>query len=326
MKNNRTVDVSFVIPVRNDATRLRGCLKSIRENQYPDDRIEIIVVDNGSHDESVLVAREAGAEVLKEPGRRVAELRNIGASIARGRILAFVDADHLLGPCWIEAAVQTFKEDETIAAVGSLCRAPEDGTWVQRAYDNLRGRRVGRQPVEWLGAGNMAVIHDAFERLGGFDAGLETCEDVELCRKLRSAGQRLVSDDRLLSVHLGDPSTLSALFRGELWRGRNNLVVSFRRPVVLRELPSAVVPMIQLAGLATAIPVFASGGGTGMALACVALLPLAVIPLLRAARMSLRTHCFEARAFRNNVAVAFVYDLARALAVVAFATHEIRGR
>jgi hypothetical protein len=95
---------------------------------------------------------------------------------------------------------------------------------------------------------------------------------------------------------------------------------------MLRELPSAIVPLIQLAGLAAAIPALVIGGRAGVALAGAALMPLAVIPLLRAARMSVRIHCFEARAFCDNVAVAFVYDLARALAVLAFATHEVRRR
>jgi hypothetical protein len=53
----------------------------------------------------------------------------------------------------------------------------------------------------------------------------------------------------MVNVHHGDPATLGALFRGELWRGRGNLAVSFRSPMTLRELPSAITPIVQLAGL-----------------------------------------------------------------------------
>jgi glycosyltransferase involved in cell wall biosynthesis len=59
--------VSVVIPVRNDARRLAVCLASLREQDYPSDRYEVIVVDNGSDDDSREVARTFGARVLYYP-------------------------------------------------------------------------------------------------------------------------------------------------------------------------------------------------------------------------------------------------------------------
>src|SRR5437588_182439 len=95
--------ISFIIPVRNDARRLRDCLHTIVENSYPSDLVEVIVVDNGSTDGSDVVARECGAMVLRHAQGNVAALRNAGAASARGEILAFVDADHLLDPGWLPA-------------------------------------------------------------------------------------------------------------------------------------------------------------------------------------------------------------------------------
>ena len=86
--------VSFVIPVRDDAARLKRCLASILRNEYPASLLELVVVDNGSRDGSDRVAREAGALLLSCPGASVSELRNRGAAAARGEVLAFVDADH----------------------------------------------------------------------------------------------------------------------------------------------------------------------------------------------------------------------------------------
>ena len=260
-------DISFVIPVRNDAARLSRCLESIRSNAYPQDQVEIIVVDNGSTDESPGIAAAAGARVFAAPQGRVAGMRNQGAASAAAPILAFVDADHVLGSQWIQIAIENLTRDLSIGAIGALYLAPVDGTWVQRAYGRLRGRSRGRRDVEWLAAGNMAIARGAFKDVGGFDATLETCEDVELCKKLRSAGLRVVSDDRLVNVHLGDPSTLRALFGGELWRGRSNLAVSFRPPVRLTELPSALIPIIQLVALIalTSAPLL---GGRAWAMGC----------------------------------------------------------
>ena len=83
-------------------------------------------------------------------------------------------------------------------------------------------------------SGNLAVKRTAFQAIGGFDAALEACEDVDFCQRLRRAGWRLVGDERLESVHLGDPPTLAALFRAERWRGRDNLRVSLRGPLDAR--------------------------------------------------------------------------------------------
>ena len=95
--------VSFVIPVRDDATRLDRCLDSIKRNRYPGELIELIVVDNGSKDGSREVARQHGAVVLESSGH-VAELRNVGARAALGGIIAFVDSDHEIDGRWIAAA------------------------------------------------------------------------------------------------------------------------------------------------------------------------------------------------------------------------------
>jgi len=74
--------VSFIVPVRNDAARLQRCLVSIARNGTAG-LSEILVVDNGSTDDSVAVARAAGAKVIVVPEGRVARLRNEGSIEAK---------------------------------------------------------------------------------------------------------------------------------------------------------------------------------------------------------------------------------------------------
>jgi GT2 family glycosyltransferase len=318
--------VSFVIPVRNDAAGLAQCLRSIEREREGYRRVETIVVDGGSTDGSQDVAARMGARVIAMPNARVAAMRNVGAAEATGDILAFVDADNEIVTGWLVAAVNAL-QTPGVAAAGALCLAPPGGTWVQHAYESLRGRTPGQQYVDWLGSGNLAIWREAFHSLRGFDESLETCEDVDLCRRMRSRGLRIVEDARMANVHHGDPRTLRDLFQGELWRGRDNLRVSFRRPMAWSLLPSAVVPVVDMLMIAVGvIGIVASvRWPQGLVAAFVASIVFTAGAFLRVARARMRLR--DARAgFLRVFIVACVYDLGRALALIARAPHRSQPR
>jgi glycosyltransferase involved in cell wall biosynthesis len=317
--------VSFVIPVKNDAARLRRCLETINANRYTPG-IEAVVVDNGSTDDSVRVARAAGARILSLPSQSVAELRNRGAQVATGDVLVFVDADHEIVEDWVACAVETLRHGRNVGAVGAMCMAPEKGNWVQRTYDLLRRRSNAIHDVEWLGSGNMAVLRRAFELVGGFDTRLQTCEDVDLCRRLRRHGFRIVNDPRLRNVHLGDPASLRDLFRGELWRGRDNLRVSLRAPFAWRDLPSIVIPIADVMLVAVAMVALGTRSTMGVAMAILSAGAIAGASALRAARMVRQSEQLTPLGCAQAFAVAAVYDAARAMALVRPGGHEARRK
>lgn len=314
--------ITFVVPVRNDAVRLGQCLASIAANDRRD-AYDIVVADNGSTDNSVEVARKAGAEVVELPRVNVAQMRNTAATRATGDLLAFVDADHLLDGHWIDAALDIFR-DATVTAAGAHYTSPPNANWVQRAYDRFRPKQHGLHDTDWLGSGNLIVRREAFRRVGGFDASLETCEDVDLCNRLRLEGLRLVGDDRLRSVHQGDPSSLRAVFFGELWRGRSNITVTLRGPWTLGAVPSLAIPMFNLVCLALIAagaialpwwgprPLLAGVGG------------LVATMSLRIVRVVAGRSVPSAAEFAGTAAVASAYEVARALALVFRATHRSR--
>ena len=316
--------VSFVVPVRNDAARLETCLRSIVTNGHGSKRIEIIVVDNGSTDGSAAVARRFGAEVVTVEHGRVSALRNQGASRARADVLAFIDADNEIAAGWVYTALECLRLPNT-AVVGALYQAPVDGTWVQRAYGHLRGAPAGQHETDWLGSGNLAVSRTAFESVGGFDTALETCEDVEFCHRIRACGLRIVSDARLKSIHHGDPKTLAEVFSSERWRGRDNLRVSFRRPITWSGLPSAVLPVVQGVslgvGIAGVVAAFVSPW-LGLLLIAAALLSFMGTTTLRVMRAARRSGPRKTVNTPAAFVVASVFDVARALALVSRAPHR----
>jgi hypothetical protein len=316
--------LSFIVPVRNDAARLRRCLETM-SSSVP---CEVIVVDNGSSDGSGDVARGAGARVVHLAGSSVATLRNVGARCASGHLLAFVDADHELAPGWTEAAIGLFRDAPDVVAAGAPYQAPPDGTWVQRMYDRLRRRRPGSTTAEWLPSGNLVVRRTAFDLVGGFDTSLETCEDVDICQRLRARGGRLIESDALRSVHVGDPRTLGALFRGELWRGRDNLRVTLRGPLSLRSLASLLLPVAVLGGLASVGVGLLTWRLGGWRLALAGVVTLAAVLGARAGSLLGRVSAPDrtGRAALEALLVGAAYDVARAVALVARPSHDVRRR
>lgn len=317
--------ISFVIPVRNAAADLPRCLSSIMATCLPIDQVEMIVVDNGSSDQSAAVARSRGARVIERPGATVGACRNAGVAASRGDVVAFIDADNEIAPGWRQACLQAMQE-QGIGAAGFPYGAPADATWVQRMYDALRAKAAHRQDVDWLAAGNLAVRRAVFEKVGGFDEQLEACEDVQLCQSVHRAGYRVVSEPGMESVHHGDPRTLSHLFFGELWRGRDNLRVSLRGPWTLRTLPSALLPVAGLACVALLAVGLVAWPWVGATAATLGLLGLLAIATAKTLVVIVRGRLTRPLQWVQGFVVAATYETARALSLVSSATHRTRVR
>jgi glycosyltransferase involved in cell wall biosynthesis len=104
--NDMPLFVSVIVPVWNDAERLRHCLQALEAQTYPHDLYEVIVVDNHSTERiGHVVSRYAHARLVHEtrPGSYAA--RNAGMASARGKIIAFTDADCIPASDWLEKGV-----------------------------------------------------------------------------------------------------------------------------------------------------------------------------------------------------------------------------
>jgi hypothetical protein len=319
---NARPTVTIVIPGRNAARHIDRCLTAIRAQSAT---LPVVVVDCGSADDTAERARRWGATVVGLPGAAAGQARNVGARSASSEIVAFVDADNEVRGGWLDACAGAF-EDQATAAAGQSYRTVDGPTWVQSTYDLLRVRPASRVDVEWIGAGNFAVRRAAFDAVGGFDERLHTCEDVALCAALRSGGYRVVAEPGMESVHHGDPATLLALFRGELWRGRDNLRVSLRPPRSLRSLVGLTVSALAAAGLVIfAVALLLSPWLGAIPAACAAavagaaVLTRAVMLLRAASRTGVRV------GLAAIVAVAAAYEVARGLSLFYPGSHDARA-
>ncbi len=110
--------VSVVIPARNDAPMLEACLAALsRQSRRPD---EIVVVDNGSSDETALVARAAGARVVTELTPGIPRAASAGYDAASGDLIARLDADSVPPPEWISYAVDRFEKAPELSVLTGI--------------------------------------------------------------------------------------------------------------------------------------------------------------------------------------------------------------
>ncbi|MBN1868076.1 glycosyltransferase [Candidatus Sumerlaeota bacterium] len=212
---------SIVIPVRNEADRIASCLESVFKNRGTDIAFDVTVVDNGSTDETVEAARRAGARVVLNPDARrgyVAQSRNLGARESRGKIVAFLDGDMAVPPDWLTRAKEYYDQDfEGVLSFPQ--RAPDDAAWVGRVWEsrNHRDRRRGVSTIN-VSSANMFINRGLFEKVGGFDERLGSCEDRDLAFRVRAAGHQSIRLPGPRLVHLGCDRNVRELIRKEAWR------------------------------------------------------------------------------------------------------------
>src|SRR5262245_48925925 len=124
--------ISIIVPARNEEKALGDLLASLQAQKAPNVAIEIIVVDHESTDDTKRVALQGGARVVTKRGGTISSVRNLGASVATGDILAFVDSDCTVAEDWLAAALPHLREP-SVGVVGSYyLMPPHPPTWVRR--------------------------------------------------------------------------------------------------------------------------------------------------------------------------------------------------
>jgi glycosyltransferase involved in cell wall biosynthesis len=218
---NGSFDLSFVIPCLNEQDSIRQTLLDIKRNVPSELSYQIIVVDNGSVDQTVVIAEELGARVLIRPKVSVSELRNIGVSNAMGKLVVFIDADISLTEEWKNHIFKYYKNainDKTV--YGSNCTPTGNEGILNSCWFSPMAAKVN---TSYVATGHMIISKSHFEKIGGFDPQLKTGEDYEFSQRARGRGFAIKNVPELRVVHLGFPSTVRKFFEREAWHGQGDL-------------------------------------------------------------------------------------------------------
>jgi glycosyltransferase involved in cell wall biosynthesis len=235
--------ISFIIVSRNEAENIALCLQGIEDVQGSVES-EVILVDNGSDDDTVQIARKFQAKVEERDGGTIGSLRNEGASIADGDLLCFVDADVIIDPVWLNKLTVLLKDEKVAAVCGVEKWFGENPTWVEKAWLSQKFNfRKEVQSVNWSSSQAMIVKKSAFQEVGGFNQALCTCEDYDLGMRL-SERYRILKCHTAFHRHLRPSKTVKQFYKRELWRGQHSLNGVFSHGIKPTELPSLVMPFV----------------------------------------------------------------------------------
>lgn len=222
---------SVVVPAFNSAATLPALLDALRAQTVPSSEFEVIVVDDGSTDDSARVALEAGARVLQPSHRGPAAARNLGVSQARADVILFTDADCEPERDWIEQ-MQTSLRDATVAGVKGAY-ATHQREWAPRLAQLEFEERYAKLEhsgfIDFVDTHSLALRKSALLDVGGYDALVLNNEDVDLSYRLASRGYRMVFNRQAVVYH-HHPSALRRYLLQKFWRGYWRMQVYARHP------------------------------------------------------------------------------------------------
>jgi len=188
-----------VIPTYSRPSQLEDCLRSLSAVDYPRDRFEVIVVDDGGHtplDAVVAPFRsDPAVSLVRQPNAGPAAARNAGAERARGEYLAFTDDDCLPDPDWLTQLARVLSEaPESMVGGTTVNGAPNLYSTTSQLIVDVVYRHYNANPIRarFVASNNMLMPARGFREIGGFDPAFRTAEDRDLCDRWLQHGKRII--------------------------------------------------------------------------------------------------------------------------------------
>lgn len=214
------MQISVIIPAYNSEKTIVETVKSILKSNFPKNQFEIIVVDDGSKDNTVKISKQIkNIRIFARKHAGPATQRNFGARIARGNIVLFTDSDCIVPEDLLKRTMENFKKYD-IAGVGGIYKTLNKENFVARYVGYEIGYRHEKEKrfTDFLGTYCCAYKRDIFLKFGGFNEKFLTSsgEDPELSFRI-SKEHKLLLDKKMFVWH-PHPDSLKKYLRNQYWR------------------------------------------------------------------------------------------------------------
>ncbi len=202
---------SIIIPTFRSLNLLKKTIATLEQQDYSADRFEVIIVDDGSGDETADWLKKYKGKINLVPvvlpanrGRSAA--RNIGARQSRGQTLILLDGDMLVKENFVRLHVESHMEPN-VAVLGTVCYEKNTESGYYARYLETRGvarfPNGARVPGRMFLSGNASLDRTSFERINGFDETLKDYgEDIDFGIRLEKAGVNVIVNKDIKIIHL----------------------------------------------------------------------------------------------------------------------------
>ncbi|MFH1228893.1 MAG: glycosyltransferase [Candidatus Aenigmatarchaeota archaeon] len=211
--------ISIIVPTFNSERTVGRCMESLVKQDYPKNRYEIIVVDKDSKDSTAKICKGFGVRFIVA-NTSPAGARNLGAKVAKGKIVMFTDSDCIVPRNVLRKIMDDFRKHD-IAGVGGSYKTFNKEFPTARFVGYEIGWRHSKQPrhTDFLGTYCCAYNRGLFIKFGGFDTSFKVAsgEDPEFSFKLSEAKHKLLFDNSIFVWHT-HPSSLGKYLRQQFFR------------------------------------------------------------------------------------------------------------
>ena len=214
--------ISVIIPAHNAAKTINVCLQAMQKQQMASAiHCEIIVVNDGSTDETAAIATSAKVKVINHARKRgAAAARNSGISAARGEIILFTDADCIPQENWVTEMIRPFADKAIIGCKGIYTTSQPElvARFVQIEYEDKYDLLHTQSHIDFIDTYSAAYRADILKSCGGFDERIFYVEDQELSFRLAAQGHAMVFQPTAVVNHYHS-KTLWGYFRKKVMIG-----------------------------------------------------------------------------------------------------------
>jgi len=226
-KESELPKVSILIPVYNEEKSIERTLKSILSSNYPKGKFEVIVIDDGSTDESLKIAKKFKSDIVKVYSKKnggKGSALNFGIKKSKGEIIFSMDADTFVEPCTVKNMIRFFKNKDVMSSTPAMVIHEPKGLLQRVQYVEYLIGLFLRKTFSYLNAIHItpgafsAYRKTFFDKYGGYDEGNIT-EDLEMSLRIQSKGYIIENSNEAPAYTIAPNTFFGLLKQRRRWYG-----------------------------------------------------------------------------------------------------------
>lgn len=228
--------VTILIPVKNVAKYIKACLDALLNQSYPQDKYEILILDNNSKDSTQEIVLSYGGNVkliqsgIDSPPKKYNQV----LSSVKGEVVGLVDGDANVDKDWLKNVIEPLK-DEKVAGAGGVILTQNREKLIPRLIGYELQDRYERMPKEIKRMASMHIVYkkDILLKAGGFDEKLKTGYDCEIGWRINEAGYKIIFVPEAKVYH-HHRENLWAYIKQQYEYGKFALIRYFKKPKIFK--------------------------------------------------------------------------------------------